>query len=345
MCDRNISHACRRLAVILSLVSLVSTATANERKHSSKGISIINYRGWADSYLLSNGTVEAVVAPAVGRVMQFHFVGEDDVFWENAALQGKPADFTGNEWHNFGGDKALPAPQDDWQKLIGRIWPPPATFGGIPLEGHKQDSSVVLVSPVDPVFGIKTRRRIELDPHRPLLKITTTFEKLSGDPVKAGVWIVTQLRDPQRAYIALPPDTKFPQGYVLLNFSPPQDDKLQDGLFSLTRGREKNSQIGNDGSSLLWMNEKYVLRIDSPRVAGAEYGYQGSSAVIYTNPDPDDYVELETNGPLTTMKIGDRMERTNTYILSRRTEKTPEAQAKKTFGTANNNPTIGGVTK
>ena len=292
----------------------------------------MNYHGWADSYVLSNGTVEAVVVPAVGRVMQFHFIGEDDVFWENAALQGKPADASGKDWSNFGGDKALPAPQDSWQELLGRIWPPPSTFGGIPLQAHKEGSSVVLVSPVDPVFGIRASRRIELDPHKPILKITTTFEKVSGEPVKAGVWIVTQLRDPQRAYIALPSDTKFPQGYVLLNFGPPHGSKLQDGLFSLDRGHEKNSQIGNDGSSLLWMNDKYVLRIDSPRVPGAEYGYQGSSAVIYTNPDPDSYVELETNGPLSTMKNGDKIERTNTYTLSRRSEKDPDAEAKKRLG-------------
>ena len=37
-----------------------------------------NYHGWADSILVSNGRVEAVIVPAVGRVMQFRFAGEED---------------------------------------------------------------------------------------------------------------------------------------------------------------------------------------------------------------------------------------------------------------------------
>ena len=51
-------------------------------------ISRTNYHGWADSFALNNGRVEAVVVPAVGRVMQFQLVGEEGVFWENRALDG-----------------------------------------------------------------------------------------------------------------------------------------------------------------------------------------------------------------------------------------------------------------
>ena len=34
-----------------------------------------NYHGWANSILVSNGRVEAVIVPAVGRVMQFRLAG------------------------------------------------------------------------------------------------------------------------------------------------------------------------------------------------------------------------------------------------------------------------------
>jgi hypothetical protein len=286
------------------------------------------YHGWTGALVLSNGKVEAVVVPAVGRVMQFHFIGEDEVFWNNRLLDGRPADPAAKEWANFGGDKTWPSPQSDWQKMIGRGWPPPATFDSTPLESRLNDAEVELVSPVDPAYGIRTRRRISLDPHLPLLQITTTYEKVSGDPVKISIGVITQLGDPQRAFMVLPRKTKFPGGYVLLNFEPPQDLKLKDGLLSLSRNSKAKSQIGSDAGILLWMNQKYSLRIESKRVEGAEYT-QGSSTVIYTNDDPDAYVELETYGPLRTMKVGDKMERTNTYTLSRRTEKDPEAEAKK----------------
>jgi hypothetical protein len=72
-----------------------------------------------------------------------------------------------------------------------------------------------------------------------------------------------------------------------------------------------------------------ALRIDSARVDGAEYPDQGSSVEIYTNPDPLDYIELETLGPLQNLKAGDRIERVNTYTLIRRTESDPDREAQR----------------
>ena len=321
------STAIFNLLLLFSLAPYLSSQTLKVAK--------TTYRGWPDGLVLSNGKVEAVIVPAVGRVMQFHFVGEDDVFWENAALQGKSPNPSAPGWSNFGGDKTWPSPQADWEKVVGRGWPPPATFDSTPLQGEQKENAIELTSPVDSAYGIRTRRRIELDPFTPVLKITTTYEKVSGDVVRVGIGVVTQVRDPQRAFIAVPVKSKFPEGFVLLNFERPQDGKLKGELFSLTRSHANKSQIGSDASTLLWMNEKHAIKIDSPRVMGAEYANQGSSTVIYTNSDPDAYVELETYGPLTVMKVGDRIERTNTYTLYKRSEKDPEAEARKILGKNN----------
>ena len=58
---------------------------------------------------------------------------------------------------------------------------------------------------------------------------------------------------------------------------------------------------------------------------------QGSSTEIYTSPDPLQYIELETLGPLRVMKPKDKIERSNTYTLSRRSKPTPEAEARAVF--------------
>jgi hypothetical protein len=321
------STAIFKLLLLFSLVPQLSSQTLKVTKTA--------YRGWPDGLVLSNGKVEAVIVPAVGRVMQFRFVGEDDVFWENPALQGKSPHPSAQGWSNFGGDKTWPSPQADWEKVAGRGWPPPATFDSTPLQGKQKENAIELTSPVDSAYGIRTRRRIELDPSTPVLKITTTYEKVSGDGVRVGIGVITQLRDPQRSFIAVPIKSKFPEGYVLLNFERPQDGKLKGELFSLTRSHANKSQIGSDASTLLWMNEKHAIKINSPRVMGAEYANQGSSTVIYTNSDPDAYVELETYGPLTVMKVGDKIERTNTYTLYKRSEKDAEAEARKILGKNN----------
>ncbi len=279
--------------------------------------------------MLSNGVVEVVVVAAVSRVMQFRFVGEEDVFWENSRLFGKVADPHSEEWLNFGGDKVWPSPQSDWQKLTGRGWPPPAAFDSAPYEDRVEGNGIELVSPVDPHYGIRVRRRIALDPKQPVLRITTVFEKVSGDPVKVSIAAITQVRDFQRAYVALPERSKFPAGYRHLNFEIPQDLKTNGRLLSLSRARAFKAQIGSDGGTMLWLDGKHALRIEAPLVSGAEYPNQGCSTVVYTNEDPDAYAELETFTPLQMLNAGQRMEQTNTYTLSRRTENDPDREARK----------------
>lgn len=290
------------------------------------------HHGWRDALFLSNGRVEAVIVPAVGRVMQFRFVGEEGPFWENRALDGRPPDPQSSQWGNFGGDKTWPAPQADWPTIMPRAWPPPAAFDAMPVTATVTKETVTLVSPVDPYFGIRTYRRIQLDPKEPVLTITTEYEKVTGDPRPVSVWIITQLKDPARVYVPVPKDSKYPEGYNRQSKDLPLDLKVENGLLSLRRDPKANHKIGNDAGTLLWIGEKQMLRIDSARVPGAEYPDQGSSAEVYTNADPAPYVELEMLGPLRTLRVGERIQRTNTYTLIRRTETNVVDAARKALG-------------
>jgi hypothetical protein len=60
---------------------------------------------------------------------------------------------------------------------------------------------------------------------------------------------------------------------------------------------------------------------------------------MYTNPDPLKYIELESLGPLKQLKVKDRLRESVTYRLSRRTQSTPEAEARAVFAApAENSP-------
>src|SRR5689334_11093934 len=101
-----------------------------------------NYQGWPDSLVLRNSEVEAVVVPAIGRVMQFRFIGEPGVLWENPALLGRVMtsgveDWKTTEWANFGGDKAWPSPEASWKAWTTReSWRPPPGFDGTSYQGR-----------------------------------------------------------------------------------------------------------------------------------------------------------------------------------------------------------------
>jgi len=291
-----------------------------------------NYHGWTNSILVSNGRVEAVIVPQVGRVMQFRFAGDGDgPFWENPALAGKAPLPESKEWGNFGGDKTWPAPQSDWDKITPRAWPPPVGFDAMPNEAQVDGFIVTLVSPVDPHYGIRARRRIELDLDRPVMTITTTYEKVSGTPQRISVWVITQLKDPVAVYANLPLSEHFREGYTRQSDELPANLKVDEGVLSLTRDPKTGHKIGTDASTLVWVGKEAVVRIDAPHRVFGEYPDEGSSAEIYTSADPLQYVELEMLGSLSKMISGKRTTRSSTYTLLRRTEVDPDLEVRKLF--------------
>lgn len=330
--------------MLVLLCALLPATVADIKAHSSEKPEVAKatsfavkadvYHGWSGSLTMGNGLVEVTVVPAIGRVMQFCLVDEKECpFFENRALDGKPPDPNASEWVNFGGDKTWPSPQDDWPKMTPRKWPPPPTFDSVPLKYeltnpefskssmvpfHATAEAIELISPVDPHYGIQTRRIITLERGQPVMNIRTIYEKVQGEPVKVGVWVITQMGEPRKAGMVLPAKSQYPEGYNKQMEVLPKDLKREGRLVSVTRDPKNPSKIGSDAGTLVWMNKKYYVQIDSPREAGAEYPDQGSSAEIYTNPDPLQYIELESLGPLQTMKVGDKIERTNRYTLLRR---------------------------
>lgn len=271
------------------------------------------YKGWPDSWLISNGHVWAAVVPSLGRLMQFGCVNEEGVFWENPALLGHP--MKGSRWDipgSFGGDKTWPAPQSAWD------WPPPDIFDQEPLAARSVPGGVVLESGISPRFGIRTERRIELVLGQPVMRVTTTYHKVQGDPVEVGVWVITQVKNPVAMYLPIPTNSLFAAGYSRQWGSPTNFLSRQGDQLRFTRDPKESHKIGNDANLIVWQGTRHRLTIESPRIPGATYPDGGCSMEIYTNGGAADYVELETLGPLKRMSVGDSATAVNVYRLSPR---------------------------
>lgn len=294
----------------------------------------VSYHGWADCFQIRNGCIEATVVPAIGRMMQLRLVGDaDGALWENRALDGQLHSSNSDEaqrgeWMNFGGDKCWPAPQSDWRQQQGRDWPPPAGFDSRPMEASVISRGVVLNSPVDPAYGIEVVRHVELEAGSPVLRIRTEYCKFAGSPVRVGVWSITQMREPERVFLRLSEKSGFGDRYVRLLEAKPCSLEIDDRLLSFARDPRKLTKLGSDGSSLAWVGRTCVVRIDAEQGPG-EYPDHGCVVEIYTNPDPQKYVEFETLGPLETVGAGDRIERTTVYTIFPRTMPNPGAEARK----------------
>ncbi|MSU32361.1 MAG: DUF4380 domain-containing protein [Pedosphaera sp.] len=299
------------------------------------------YQGWSDAIRMENDLCWVVIVPSIGRVMQFGLKDRPGVFWENPQLLGKsmPLDPWGTAVGSFGGDKTWPAPQSSWN------WPPPDVFDRVGLAAQIEGSSVVMTSPVSPLFGIVTERRIRLAPHAALMSIDTIYRKLSGDPMQMAVWVITQLKDPDRVFFTASENPAFVGGWSAQWKTPADKVRVKNGLVSMRREPQGSYKIGNDSKKIVWVGAKDVLKIEvsteftssisrrmkrsftnqaEPWAAPPD---EGCRVELYTNGGDADYVELETLGPSALLKSGETLGATNTYSLGLRTSADAQVEA------------------
>ena len=306
-----------------------------------------NYHGWENAILVSNGRVEAIIVPQVGRVMQFRFSGQPDgPFWENPNELGKVPDPASTNWVDFGGDKVWPA---DWQTHLNRTNPPPKGFDGQPHQVSQDGFVITLTSPVDPEYGIQVVRQVQLDLDHPVMHIATTIRKVEGQTIRASIWTATQLKNPVAVYSPFTVDSRFREGFHLFSETRPPGLRQINGLLALNPDPKNPSQIGTDGSSLLWVGEKEALRIDSARYPLRQYPLEGCSVMIETTPGSQARATLSTFSLTRRLRAGDHINevraedtkqrstpgeeilRTTTYTLIKRTELDPDLEARLVF--------------
>jgi len=289
----------------------------------------VTYHGWTNAVRLTSTHAEVVVVPQIGRVMSFRLLHGENVFWEDRSLDGQHGDATGKEWINFGGDKTWPSPEAEWGKYTGRKqWMPPAAFDALPVTATT-NNQVVLTSPVDPHYGIRTIRRISL--YWSELTIETTYERVSGEPSKVGVWVITQFKEPVAVYVPVKTNSIFAEGYFQFGKEPWPQLYRQGNRLEIIRDPKLPHKMGNDARRLIWLGEKEMCAVTAPERTGGEYPDGGASAEVYTNPDPKKYVELEMLSPLSLMKPGDRISFRQSYALYPRPQRSVPEERREWF--------------
>ena len=95
-------------------------------------------------------------------------------------------------------------------------------------------------------------------------------------------------------------------------------------MLSLRRHPSLFTKIGSDASSMAWVGKSCVLRIDAETGPG-EYPDGGCVTEVYTNPDPQKYVELETLGPMVKISVAGQIRRATAYTVMPR--RGPDAES------------------
>lgn len=278
----------------------------------------VTYHGYTDALRLSNGIVEAVVVPQLGRVLRFQFAGQpqtnplyEDAYW----IRKTGADADLSTWANFGGDKAWPAPQSAWPDLIGHAWPPDKSLDGSPYYAQALPSGVRLVSPVSAAFAARILRSITLRPGEARLYFAQSLLKDPAAPkvFPAGFWEITQVRADAQVQIsaALAPGQTAP--FQSLSTSGVSETapfyKIGGGFLSITHDPDTSHKISaspHPGVIFLRYGPGLVFSEHyTPPPPESVYAVHEQPLEVYSGAGHPGYFELEVLGPLLPLKAGE----------------------------------------
>ncbi|MCS6776444.1 MAG: DUF4380 domain-containing protein [Chloroherpetonaceae bacterium] len=278
----------------------------------------VTYQGWSNAYLMSNGTVELIFVPQIGRILHYGYVRGPNLLWVNSELAGKTInpEQAQADWPNYGGDKLWPAPQNRWG------WPPdPALDSGVHTARVLKGGRLQVTGQPSEKHGIRFSREIVRDPVGTGVTIRNTMTNVSAREVQWAVWQVTQVDAPDVVLMPLYRGGRFPKGYYVFKDADPAPNRMKilGEEIRLERDPERSSKIGGDSPKGWLAAEKQGIRFEvSAKVEPKRtYPDDGCALEIYTNPDPHPYVELELLSPIVSLAPGRSYSFTTRWKLSR----------------------------
>ncbi len=174
------------------------------------------YSGF-DAWRLCDGKTEAIVVPALGRVMSFKTETGKNWLWNATYAKGKTPDYAG--WNNWGGDKTWLSPQSNWKNLGSeKGWPPPKEWEQLPFQSQVMTGGKLKIwGPVSPVTGLRLSRIFYHEANGDFV-IEQTVQQEKGAPVEAGIWSISQINGANIDAVFLPRGEKsdYENGFLQL---------------------------------------------------------------------------------------------------------------------------------
>jgi len=293
------------------LVSLMVAAPVGAQVKVEK----VEYKGWRNSYRVSNGEIELVVTGDVGpRVIRFGFVGGQNLFKEFAEQLGG----TREEKHQLrGGDRVWKAPED-----------PVATWApdNVPVEITTTANGLIARAPVEPLTNLQKEIEVRMAAAGTDVTVLHRITNRSLFSLEYSVWALTMMAPGGVAISGFPPRGKHPANleatnplvmwaytnlsdkrwvftkkYLALKQDPNNSDAQKLGMFN-----------PNTWGAYILNGEAFIKRASA--IPGETYPDFGCSFETFTN---NEFLEMETLGPLTKLAPGKTAEQVEHWSLHR----------------------------
>jgi hypothetical protein len=290
-----------RNVVILILTLFFSIAAGATVK-----IEKVDYKGWANCYRVSNGTVEVIVTGDVGpRIIRYGFIGGQNLFKEYADQLGKSGEST---FQLRGGDRVWKAPED-----------PIATWAldNSPVSVKMTADGVIAQEPIEPATSLQKEIEVRMAPTGTAVTVYHRIANHSLFALEFAPWSLTQMAPEGFVVTGFPPRGHHPQNLEATNplvmwaYTNMADPRMKFTRKYLTlRQDPSNSAAQKIGmfnrdtwAAYLLNGEAFVKRTTAD--PNKPYPDFGASFETFTN---NEFLEVETLGPLTKVPPGGSVE-------------------------------------
>ncbi len=280
-------------------------------------IQATEFLGWTNAYRLQNDRVEAVLVPALGRLVHFAPLEGASPFRLEPALQGKtPSE--GETFFNVGGDWFWPVAQARWAEISadGKDWPPPAPLADLPWTCSAwTDAEGTACAQFTREYGeplnISVSRLFCLAPDASALEVRQRIERTAASDVPVVLWNVSQIAQADRIVLPVEEKSKFRGGLkALMGRKPSRKVLVRCGdaaVYRVSPGAE--TKLGSD-SPRGWIAAAKDTNLVLETVANAATGPYpdgGSVVEVYSNQGLG-YSEIETLSPELALEPGTVLE-------------------------------------
>lgn len=275
----------------------------------------VEYGGWRNCYRVTNGVVELVVTSDVGpRILRYGFVDGRNLFKEFTDQLGGSGE---SSFQSRGGHRLWKAPED-----LATSW---AADNG-PVEIRVTEHGVVALAPVEPQSGLRKTIEASMAETGSDVVVTHRIENCSGKDQRFAPWAITVMATGGVAVAGFPPRGTHPECLTPTNpLTMWAFTDLSDPRWTLLRKylvlRQDTSRSAPQKIGLFaehtwgaYLLDGEVFLKETRNDASQTYSDFGCSFETFTN---DEFLEMETLGPLRTVAPGEHVEHVERWSLHR----------------------------
>jgi len=275
---------------------------------------IVEFNGWRNNVRLSNGEVELIITRDVGpRVIRFGFTGEQNVFAEIDGQQGSGGE---QEWMIRGGHRLWVAPE---------VKPQTYELDNSSIEIEKIAGGIRTRQPAGPLTGVVKTMEISLADDVNRVSVVHRLTNQGAEPVELAPWALSVMTTDGVAVIPMPekiPHTErltHNQEWSIWGYTDFSDPRWTFGsryiFFRQDRALGPNKLgIAHREGWVAYLVNGFLFVKRFVRVAGAAYPDAGMNFETFSN---EEFLELESLGPLVTLEPGAAATHEETWSLHR----------------------------